>query len=231
MKQRLEHRFYQKSKKQQIAIQITIALVSLIIILLSILISWNTKYYFIGILSIAIVLSIIAPFFDTPSLKKSGNLIYYAPLLLAEKARNGILKIHGGTLFDYIFVLDYKMNGKQRTAFIIQQYIQGLLNIIQEFEDGKISDLKVKGTSYIINERTAQKIGFKITKTDNLQKLILVYNYINIMISSSIAKARFSLPNLGKIRTFESDLAVLTNKKESLNKLNNKLKNTIAKTL
>ena len=224
----MKHRFYQKSKKQQIAIQITIATISLIIIFLSIIISWKTSYYFISILSISIVLSIVAPFFDTPSLKKSGNLIYYSPLFLAEKARNGILKIHGGTLFDYVFVLDYQMNGKQRTALIIQQYIQGLLNIIQEFEDGKISNLKIKGTSYIINERTAQRIGFKITKTDNLQKIILAYNYINILISNSIAKARFSLPNLGNIRTFETELAELRDRKGSTNKLNNKLKFTIA---
>lgn len=225
---KLKHRFYQKSKKQQISIQFVIAVISLIIILLSILISWKTKCYLISILSISIVLSIVAPFFDTPSLKKRGDLIYYSPLFLAQKARNGILKIHGGTLFDYIFVVDNKMNGKQRTAFIIQQYLQGLLNIVQEFEDGKISNLKIKGTSYVINERTAQKIGFKITKTDNLQKLILMYNYINILISNSIAKGKFSLPNLGNIRTFETELVELKGKKDIIDKLNTKLKNTIA---
>lgn len=186
-----------------------------------------TNLYFIAILSMAILLSIIAPFFDTPSLRKSGNLIYYSPLFITEKPRKGILKIHGGTLFDYVFVLDYQMNGKQRTAFIIQQYIQGLLNLIQEFEDGEIGSLKIKGTSYIINERTAQKIGFKTTKTDNLQKLILTYNYVNIMISNSIAKAKFSFPNLGKIKTFETELAELVANKESLKTLNNKLKYTI----
>ena len=41
-----------------------------------------------------------------------------------------MIKIHGGTLFDYVFVIDQKMNGKQRTNFIIQQYLEGLLNLI-----------------------------------------------------------------------------------------------------
>ena len=182
--------------------------------------------YLIGILTFPITLSIIAPFFDMPSLKKNGRVTYYSPLFITEKPKNGLIKIHGGTLFDYYFVIDKRMNGKQRTNFIIQQYLQGLLDLIKKYENE--SKIKVRGTSYILNNRTAEKIGFKIIRTDFLQKIILVYNYFNILTSNSIAKNKLSFPNLNKTITFETNFKQLSERKDYIEKLNNKLINTIA---
>src|SRR5690606_39731813 len=165
------------------------------------------------------------PFFDTPLLKKSGKLIYYSTLYITEKPKNKIIKIHGGTLFDYYFVIDKKLNGKQRTNFIIQQYLQGLLCLIENYEND--NEMKVRGTSYIMNKRTAEKIGFKIIKTDFLQKAIITYNYFNILISNSIAKNKLSFPNLNETKTFETDFGQLIERKEYITSLNNTLKNTI----
>jgi hypothetical protein len=201
---------------------------ALIVILITLFISWKTGIYLFVILAFPITLSIIAPFFDIPSLKKSGSLIYYSPLFLAEKPKNGMIKIHGGTLFDYVFVIDKKMNGKQRTNFIIQQYLEGILNLIEEKEINKSENIKISGTSYIINDRTAQRIGFNVIKTDNIQKLILVYNYFNVLITLSIAKAKLSFPKLKEIKTFETTLNELVKKKDFIRNLNEKLKSTIA---
>jgi len=222
----LKHRFYNKNKKEQNGILILIAIFSLAIIFLSIIISIYSGIYLIGILTFAITLSLIAPFFDMPSLKKSGRIIYYSPLFIAEKPKNGVIKIHGGTLFDYYFVIDNKMNGKQRTNFIIQQYLDGLLHLIEKYENNK--KIKIKGTSYIINKRTAEKIGFQIVETEILQKIILIYNYFNILISNSIAKNKLSFPNINKIKTFETDMNQLLGRKEYIDKLNETLKSTIA---
>jgi hypothetical protein len=71
--EKLNHRFYNKNKKEQNRILIVIAICSLTIILLSIIISIYSGIYLIGILIFAITLSIIAPFFDMPSLKKAGE--------------------------------------------------------------------------------------------------------------------------------------------------------------
>ncbi|WP_405604966.1 hypothetical protein [Polaribacter sp. Asnod1-A03] len=182
----------------------------------------------ISILTFAITLSIIAPFFDMPSLKKSGKMVYYSPLFITEKPKNRVIKIHGGTLFDYYFVIDKKLNGKQRTDFIIQQYLQGLLSLIDKY--GNESEMKLEGTSYILNKRTAKKIGFKIVETDFLQKVILIYNYFNILISNSISKNKLSFPNLKETKTFEANFKDLAQRKDYIEKLNNALKNTITKT-
>jgi len=194
---------------------------------LSAIISIYSEIYLIGILTFAITLSIIAPFFDMPSLKKNGRMLYYSPLFITEKPKNGLIKIHGGTLFDYYFVIDKKMNGKQRTNVIIQQYLDGLLKLIEQHENNK--EMKIRGTSYIINKRTAEKIGFKIVETDILQKIILIYNYFNILISNSIAKNKLSFPKLNKTITFDTDVSQLLERKNYIKKLNKSLKSTIAK--
>ncbi|MEQ8945964.1 MAG: hypothetical protein RIC90_00740 [Balneola sp.] len=224
----MRHRFYLKSKKEQQKIQLLIALFALIVTLATLFISWIIEFYLFAILIFPITLSILAPFFDTPSLKKSGSLIYYSPLFLSEKPKNGTIQIHGGTLFDYVFVIASSMNGKQRTTFIIQQYLEGLLNLIEEKEKNKDDDLLIRGTSYIVNERTAQRIGFKVIKTDSIQKLILLFNYFNVLISYSIAKGKLSFPKLKETKTFETKLNELIERKELIRNMNEKLKSTIA---
>ncbi len=222
----MNHRFYNKSKRDQNRILILIASFSFLLILLSILLSIYLGIYLLGILTLVITVSIIAPFFDVPNLKKRGRIIYYSSLFIAEKPKNGLIKIHGGTLFDYYFVIEKGMNGKQRTDFIIQQYLEGLLNLIEANSIDK--NIKIRGTSYIINTRTAEKIGFETGKTDILQKIILCFNYFNILISNSIAKNKLSFPNLNKTKTFETDIGKLLERKKYIEKLNDSIKSTIA---
>lgn len=194
----------------------------MLLITASIIISIYARIYLIGILTFAIGLSIIAPFFDMPSLKKSGKIIYYSSLFIAEKPKNGTLKIHGGTLFDYYFVLDKNMKAKERINFILQQYVEGLLRLMANYKTDE--KLIIRGTSYIINKRTAKKIGFEIRETDSLQKIILYYNYFNILISNSIAKKKLCFPNLNHTKTFEAHIGQLLEKKEYIERLNVYLK-------
>ncbi|MGB6037021.1 MAG: hypothetical protein WBG42_12185 [Cryomorphaceae bacterium] len=227
----MKHRFYSKSKKEQRQIQFWIALAVIVIILLALSLSWITGIYLFVILISWIALSIIAPFFDAPSLKKSGGLIYYSPLFISEKPKNGMVKIHGGTLFDYVFVIDPEMNGKQRTTFIIQQYLEGLLKLIEAHEINKHDDLLIRGTSYIINKRTAQRMGFKVVKTDSLQYLILIFNYFNVLTTHSLAKGKLSFPKMEATKTFEAKLTELVERKEHIERLNEMMKSALANKL
>jgi hypothetical protein len=194
--------------------------------LMVLVVSLWSGYYFFIFLSISVTGSIIAPFFDIPALKKNGKLIYYSSLFVAEKEQKGIIKIHGGSLFDYVFVIDKTLSGKQRTNFILQKYLEGLLNLIDVCEKDGNTVVKIKGTTYILNERTANKIGFNSIKTDIIQKIILIYNYVNVLISNSIAKRKISFPKMNTIKTFESTIAELIKRREFIEGLNDKLKNT-----
>ncbi|WP_421812322.1 hypothetical protein [Flagellimonas sp.] len=200
--------------------------VSIALLLVFIVISLKTEVYIIGVFMFFAVLTIIAPFYDMPSLKKSGRVIYHSPLFISEKPTNGAIKIHGGTLFDYCFVIDKKMNGKQRTNFILQQYLDGLLSLMEQYKENK--HLIVKGTSYIINERTAEKMGFKTIKTDTFQKIILNFNFLNVLLSYSIAKNKLSFPAVNNTKTFQAEIGELIERKEYVENLNQSLKRMIA---
>ena len=219
----MNHKFYNKSKKDQNRFQFVLALSSLVVLTLLIPVVVYAQFYFIGALFVAILLSIIAPFFDMPSLKKSGKMQYYSSLFIAESPKNNIIKIHGGTLFDYYFVIDWNMTGKQRTNYVIRQYLIGLLSLIETHENNP--SMKIQGTSYVINKRTAQKIGFQVIETNVLQKVILSYNYFNILISNSLAKNRLAFPKISNTKSFEAEISQLNKRKDYIKKLVEALKN------
>ncbi|QDO92590.1 hypothetical protein FNB79_00865 [Formosa sediminum] len=215
----LNHRFYKKNKKEQLKIQFRIVLLALCIMAFACFISWYTGFYFIAVATAIIVLTIIAPFIDTPTMKASGKLIYYSPVFITEPINGTTIRAHGGTLFDYVFVLRKSMTANQRTTYILQQQLQGLLNFI-DAHDVTTSNLKIVGTSYIINEKTAKRLGFKTVNTEGIQLLILYFNYFNILLSNSIAKNKLAFPKLSKTKTFETDLNQLRASKATTSKLN-----------
>lgn len=140
------------------------------------------------------------------------------------KKKNGVLIIHGGTLFDYVFVINRKMSVKQRTHFILRQYLTGLLNLIDECTENEDPQLIIRGTSYIMNRKTISKMGFKIIETDFIERMIILFNYINILLSYSIAKGKLSFPKIiSQTITFEATLEELINKKSYILELNKKL--------
>jgi len=219
----MDHKFYNKSRKDQNRFQFVLALSSLAVLTLLLAVVIYVQFYFIGALFVAILLSIIAPFFDMPSLKKSGKMQYYSSLFIAESPKNNIIKIHGGTLFDYYFVIDWNMTGKQRTNYIIRQYLIGLLSLIEAHQNNP--SMKIQGTSYVINKRTAQKIGFQVIETNVLQKVILSYNYFNILISNSLAKNKLAFPKISNTKSFEAEISQLIKQKDYIKKLVESLKN------
>jgi hypothetical protein len=182
-----------------------------------------TGAYALPVFSIVITLSIIAPFFDIPSLLRKGKLQYYSLMLLAENEKDGLVIIHGGTLFDYWFVIDRNLNGRQRTNFIIIEFLEGLISMVSDYEEAGRKEIRIRGTTHIINERTAGKIGFRKVERDARQMIIFVYNYFNLLVSNSIARGRVALPSLRNVNTFESDIEALSDRKEYLIQLKNKI--------
>ncbi|WP_224997179.1 hypothetical protein [Cesiribacter sp. SM1] len=219
----IKHTFYLKSKKEQNHIQLMISSVATAVNIGVLLVSYLLGFYLLSIFFIALTLTVIAPFFDTPSLVRNGKLFYYSPLFLAENEKRGVITVHGGTLFDYVFVINRKLNGKQRTRLIIRSYLDGLLQLLEEHREENSKDIKIKGTSYVLNERTASKIGLKRTRTSFSQALLLIFNYVHLIISYSFSKARLSFPSLANINTYEAEIGELQTRKAYLIKLRDSL--------
>lgn len=218
-----DHRFYEKTKKQQKAFQTKLAVLTFGILLLLVVLGFLTGYYVVALAVIPLVISVVAPFYDVPSLYKKGKLYYHSSLFLSETPKNEIFKIHGGTLFDYWFVINRKSSGHERRKFIIYQYLSGLLNLIEKYGNEDKDDFKVKGTSYILNKRTAERLGFHVQKPDVVDSLILFFNYFNILVTSTIGNAKLNFPRLNNIYTFETSIRELNEKRQVIERLKNNL--------
>ncbi|GAA0810918.1 hypothetical protein GCM10009111_02630 [Colwellia asteriadis] len=78
-------------------------------------------------------------------------------------------------------------------------------------------------TSYIINPRTANKLGLQRQKTDFIQLFILYFNFVNLTCAMSLLKGKFTLPNLKQVYTFEGELDALIANKAYLQGLQKRL--------
>ncbi|WP_200976869.1 hypothetical protein [Echinicola sp. 20G] len=219
----MKHPFYQKPIKEQKRFIILAGMIIFLVFGLIISLAILTKLYWLSFIA-AFWLIITAPFVDTPTGKKSGKLHYYSPLFIAEKPTNNKVIFHGGTLFDYYFVLDFSQSGLKRTQFIIHNYLEGILTFIEKHENEFTEDMVLEGTSYILNTITAQKLGFSPTRTDGIQTIILLLNYPTLTVSYSISKGRISFPKLLKTKTYQSTFGKLKSKKEMIILLKDKLK-------
>lgn len=224
----LQNKYYLKTDKGKRDFTNKVFLFITSAVLIALFLAFYFKIYFFAPIFIWTLLSILAPFIDTPILVKKGKLNYYSKLLLAENENNNVMVIHGGTLFDYYFTLDKNASSRQRKIIILQQYLEGLLQIIVE---RKGQNLQIKATTYILNERTGKKIGFNCRKPDFIQTLILIINYPNLLVTKSFANNVLSFPNLRKTRTFETDINSLIKNQSTIEKLNTRLKETINKKL
>lgn len=217
----MKNRFYEMSNSDQKAFQIKLGALCLLVILFGGLIFLLIDIRLLPVLVfiIAIIISVVAPFLDVPALIKTGRLKYFSLFLLAEKENQGVVKIHGGTLFDYYFVLDKNWSGQERMKCIMSEYLKGLLNLTTHYNP----DIIIRGTSYIINERTARKVGMKKIKTDGFQKIILLFNVFNLMVSIYLSKNKIEFPNLSQINTYQCKIEDILKNKDFIHELISKI--------
>ena len=225
------HKFYQKSPREKQFFYLKLGLLALGIILSGALLAVWTEVYWLPIFILPIAMTIFASFVDVPSLKNQGKLTYYSPLFMVEKPKKNKVIIHGGTLFDYYFVLDRQLSGNQRTKLILWAYLKGLLELLKDFETSYLKADTIRGTSYIINDRTAKKIGLQKVNTDIIQLLIIFFNYANLTCAHSLAKAKLSFPNINNVNTYEGKLQDLYEKRDYLIKLERKLYQSLQKSI
>lgn len=218
----MKHRFYEKPESEQKRFLWKVGILLFLISGSVLVISYLAEFYFLVVL-LPLVLLVAAPFMDLPMGRKSGKFIYYSPVFITEKEKNDRIIVHGGTLFDYYFSIDPDLSPKKRTQTVLYGYIYGLSELISEYEQQYNENLRIRGTTYIMNQRTAERFGFKTVNTDLLQLIILLLNYIPLTISYSFLKKRVQFPNISEIKTYEVNMSELIEHKERLIHLKNRL--------
>ncbi|MCR9250729.1 MAG: hypothetical protein NXI20_09895 [bacterium] len=218
------HRYYQKSSSEQ---SLTQQKVLVAVLLPALGISILCLFFELYILIFPIIwlgISFLAPFIDTPSLRKSGKLIYYSPLFIVQPSAKKLV-IHGGTLFDYMFVLNKNDPPSTRSRIILLSYVRGMLALIKEYENEP--ETIVEGTSYIINTRTAAKVGLSQVPTNGIQKVIIMFNYFVLTASYSLVKSKLAFPKISDVKTYKATIGDLINQQYFLTQLEKKLTKSI----
>ena len=162
--------------------------------------------------------TILISFVDTPFNKLTKKLYYYAPLFIVEK-KTGKYILHGGTFFDYLFVLGCRSRGIANRKIVLMDLLNGLLNLIDEIEQEKSEKLTISGTSYFFNERTARRFGFDIQSPEVSQVILMMLNYLPITLSYSMIDGKLAFPKLNKIKKASISGPKLVNEKDKILRL------------
>ncbi|MEP2770939.1 MAG: hypothetical protein ABJH05_02240 [Fulvivirga sp.] len=222
----LTHNFYKKTEKQQKLYYAKVIVLLVCILLTTCALIYATKFYLL-VCIVPFIILLFAPFLDTPKGITSGTLQYQSPLLITQDTQKKII-IHGGTLFDYFFVLNNQFPKSSRKKIVIIGYLRGLLNLIAAYEMKRMDDRPIEGTSYIINQRTAEKIGLSPTTTNAGQYLILILNYLVLMISYSYVNGKLSFPKLSEIKTYKGSISNIAERKQFIQDLEKFLTQSIS---
>ena len=209
-----------KFYNQNIILQWAIALLMLMVpfVILASLIKFHQDYIIVYILILFVPSSI--QFFGAPIAKLSGIHKYLSPMLLVNLASDKKYEIHNGTTFDYLMVMNNVKSGPEFSKKMLVYYLEGLIKIIEKIETNELSEnVLIQGSSYFFNERTAKKLGFKLSKTNVAIKINMLVNYLDLIWTYSLSQGRLTFPNLINMQTVSVKGKHLVMKKTKLNEL------------
>jgi len=139
------NRFYQMNKTIQWIIALALFCLAILVL-----------YYWFELMKLSVFsLFLVFPvtslfqFLFAPILTLLGIYKYLSPMLLVYAANQKRYDLHNGTSFDYLFLFTNKKSGRKWQQQMLKYYLDGLLEIIKELEDGDIpKSIEIRGSSY-----------------------------------------------------------------------------------
>ena len=164
-------------------------------------------------------------FLLTPLLTLLEYYQYKSPMLLVLVDSKKNYAIHSGTSFDYLVKMSNIKSGPTFQSKILEYHLEGILKMIEEVENKTIPDSTIiKGSSYFFSESTARKLGFKVVKTKNSEKLGIYLDYLEILWMYSVSKGKLSFPKLNNFKNVETTGKELMEKKSFIQNLHLRLR-------
>jgi len=209
----MNHPFYDRSPAQQRAYRVRV-IATLVGVLLGLAgVVFLLHAYWVGFLTLAVLLAalllqLFAPFLDTPAGRAKGSLVYYAPLFIVEPRRDGDKVLHGGTLFDYWFVLRGPLSAEQRKRRVLLDYVRGLIALAREHERSGGPSFDLWATSYVLGPVTARRAGFEVMPL-RAGALLVWFNALQLTAAYSLVHRRVRLPPLHRTRSYRATIESL----------------------
>lgn len=160
----------------------------------------------------------------TPLLRVSGLYRYHSRMLKATVRTRRTYEIHGGTALDYALHLSWGDRGLAARRRVLAWYLDGILDIAERVARGELPpDVRVTGTSYFFNERSAARLGFRIEPAGRRLKLVLVLSYLDLVVLYSFCRGRLSFPNVLQAKRAVIAAGDLANRRPDIARLRRRL--------
>ena len=170
------------------------------------------------------VVAPIVQFLITPLFSVLRVYNYHSPMVVSVGNNRRMISLHNGTSFDYLMEMSGIQPGIQWRNKMLYYYLDALLNIICQVENGNLpSNTVIRGSSYFLSQRSAVKLGFEVKHTSILEKINIALNYIDVVWMYSMANRKLTFPNLTKIITVRTTGEELIKHKTSIMALSSRL--------
>ena len=166
----------------------------------------------------------IIQFLITPLFTLLNFYTYYSPMVVSFGNNKKFIDLHNGTSFDYLLEMSKIKPGIRWKNKMLFFYLNALLEIILQIENGSLSSTTViRGSSYFLSRRSAEKLGFKINTTSIMEKFNIALNYVDLIWMYSLTNGKLTFPNLTRITTVRITGSELVNRKNRIQELVNRL--------
>lgn len=168
-------------------------------------------------------LPLIAPLLNlvsVPFFRLVGYYKYLNPYVLSTIQTDKGYDLHNIFTFDYLVNFRWADRGKKAQKTLLGHYFKALLTIIERIESGQLSaEVKIVGHSYFFSDRTAEKLGFTISKASFFWVINSALQFIELSYLYSFSQGKWAIPKFWKVKRAEIIGSDLVKKKELLESL------------
>lgn len=130
-----------------------------------------------------------------------GMSTYLSPMVMTFGKDVNDYQLHNVMSFDYVVNFKWSDRGPKAQRMIIAFYFEALLHIIDKIETGELPrTVNVVGNSYFFNDRTAQKLGFTISKASLYRILNSIFGCVELIMLYSFSQGKWSIPTFWKVK-------------------------------
>jgi len=174
-----------------------------------------------------LILPVLAPLLNlvtVPFFKLIGIYKYLNPYVLSTVQSNKKYDLHNIFSFDYLVNFKWADRGKVVQKTLLGHYCKALLTIIERIENKELSDqVQIVGHSYFFNTKTAEKLGFTVSKASIFWIINSALQFIELSYLYSFSQGRWAFPKFWKVKKAEIIGSDLVLKKEVLQQMANRL--------
>lgn len=170
-----------------------------------------------------LLLPLIAPLLNlisVPFLRLIGVYKYLNPYVLSSVQNDKNYDLHNIFTFDYLVNFKWADRGRKVQKILLLHYFKALLTIIERIESNQLSpEVKIVGHSYFFSNRTAEKLGFAVSKAGAFWVFNSAVQFIELTYLYSFSQGRWAVPKFWKVKKAVIIGRELVNKKEVIQRL------------